>query len=37
LEQLKIGFGTTGGLVGREVEGVLEGLQKEMQFKGLIA
>ncbi|KAH8079697.1 hypothetical protein HD553DRAFT_326416 [Filobasidium floriforme] len=37
LEQLKIGFGTTGGLVGSEVEGVLEGLQKEMQFKGLIA
>ena len=36
LEQLKIGFGMTGGLVGREVEGVVEGLTKEMKFKGLI-
>ena len=36
LEQLKIGFGMTGGLVGREVEGIVEGLTKEMKFKGLI-
>lgn len=37
LEQLRIGFGETGGLVGREVEGIMEGLTKEMKFKGLIA
>jgi len=37
LEQLRIGFGRTGGLVGREVEGIMEGLTKEMKFKGLIA
>jgi len=35
LRELRIGFGKTGGLVGKEVEGILEGLVKEMQFKGI--
>jgi hypothetical protein len=37
LEQLSIGLGCTGGLVGKEVKGIMEGLTKEMKFKGLIA
>ena len=36
LQQLRIGFGHTGGLAGREIEGILDGVTREMKFKGLI-
>jgi hypothetical protein len=36
LEELRIGFGTDGGLVGKEMEMLVEGLTREMRAFGMI-